>query len=111
MPRMHSADGEPEHEPHTVTDDSTVCVADDVANKSTDGVAFAITEHGAECEPDGISHSIAINFTDGSTHNRPKHGSECGSECESDGVAISVTFDIAEHGAECEPDSVADVVS
>ena len=26
MPRMHSADGEPEHEPHTVTDDSTVCV-------------------------------------------------------------------------------------
>jgi hypothetical protein len=26
VPRVHSADGEPEHEPHTVTDDSTVCV-------------------------------------------------------------------------------------
>jgi hypothetical protein len=36
---MHSADGEPEHEPHTVTDDSTVCVAECVAECITIDVA------------------------------------------------------------------------
>jgi hypothetical protein len=36
---MHSADGEPEHEPHTVTDDSTVCVAECVAEYITIDVA------------------------------------------------------------------------
>ena len=53
---MHSADGEPEHEPHTVTDDSTVCVAECVTNDV------------AECEPDGVTVGIA----------------ECESECESE---------------------------
>ena len=59
MPRMHSADGEPEHEPHTVTDDSSDTITDDVANKSTDGVSFAITEHGAECEPDSVADVVS----------------------------------------------------
>ena len=59
MPRMHSADGEPEHEPHTVTDDSTVCIT------------ICDTKCESECIADGVTIGIA----------------ECESECESERVA------------------------
>jgi hypothetical protein len=72
MPRMHSADGEPEHEPHTVTDDSTVCVAECVAECITIDVAECVTNDVAECEPDGVTIGIA------------ECESECKSELESD---------------------------
>ena len=88
VPRMHSADGEPEHEPHTVTDDSTVCITICDTKCKSERFTFKITNIQAKCDSFDITNIVSNNETKFKSKSEPDgvtyDESECESECESE---------------------------